>query len=283
MNCVFEAPSSIYYSFITVFLLSILTAFIILYRNKENPKNRSAFFFILMIAIWIIVDLAQWTTKNENFGIFLQKLTIFSATIHLFFLYFSYHIADTPISCKKKIIFALPLAIFIPWIFTSFGNGIIHPEKYVTCYFIKGPIIWYYYLLVLFYTFESFRILAKRHKEPIALYQLKSQLRVSMFAIVFLTAWIIFFKEIFHLGTSKLDAVEFSSFFITGIFFFITLIAFAIIKCDLFEFNTVPTKRFTISLWSVIFLSMLLFNISSVFVITYAIAYAILLLIFWKL
>jgi hypothetical protein len=278
--CQFDTPNFIYYSYIAVFILTLLTAFSILYRDLKHPANRDAFIFILLIAFWILDDFAQWTIHSIELNLFFARISILFSFIFLFFLFFAYSFARKRINIAQKWVMAIPFVLMIPLAFTGYNARIFSAS---TCDFVEGPLIFYSYILNAVYAAWATKILIEKYQDLTTPRQLRSQIKILIWALWFAWIWIAVFEEIFRISMLNNMVFDISPYFIIGDLFFVSLIAFAIIKCDLFNFNTVPTGAFTYVLWTAIFVSILFFEVNMLFTLVAAIFYVILLLIFWKL
>lgn len=277
--CQFDTPNFIYYSYAVVFALSLITAFSILYRDIKHPVNRDAFFVVFFMALWIISDLAQWVVHNVAWNLFFARLTVLFSFIFLFFLYFSFEFTRRRFSFREKIVYAIPFFAIFPFVFTDLN---VWTRDAGSCDFIEGPLFFYSYIVNAIYACFSTKILFEKYKDLATPHQVRSQIRILIIALWFAWIWITFFEEIFRISMLRGSAIDISPYFVVGILFFISLIAFAIIKSDLFNFNTVPTETFSIIIWSAIFMSLLFFQENILSMLISAILYVILLLIFWK-
>lgn len=264
-----------------VFVLSLITAFLILMRNPKEASNRNAFYFILLVALWTADVFAQWTVHNLELNMFFAKISYMADFIILFFLYFAYNFTKTEIALKKKLLLAIPflIAFMIPFFFNIFSY--FNEEN---CDYILEPAILYLtFAIDIVYAFMATRILVKYYKNPMTLVFNKHQAPVLIGALWFFIFWNIF-HEFLAIGSFNLgNYIENTPHFIVGNLAFVSLIAFAIIKRDLFRFNTVFTIIFSIIIWTLLFLGLFLFPISLGNIIMFAVFYAILMLIFWKM
>ena len=71
--------------------------------------------------------------------------------------------------------------------------------------------------------------------------------------------------------------------FVIGNLFFVSLIAFASIRRNLFEFDESLLDWFTVFLWSILFSGLFIFAESPAVIITCAIAYAVLMVTFFRM
>jgi hypothetical protein len=277
--CQFDTPNFIYYSYIIVFILTFITALSVLLKNTTHPANRDAFIFMLMMAFWILNDFAQWIFHSIAINLFFARISILFFFIFLFFLYFSYEFARKPITFAKKLFLAIPFLALTPFVLTDFNVEIYSAS---TCDFAIGPLIFYGYFLTAAYATLATKILVKKFQDLATPLQVRAQIKILISAIWFAWIWIVIFDEVFRISTLKGAIIDISPYFIVGELFFVSLIAFAIIKCDLFNFNTVPATAFSLILWSAIFISILFFPVNIFFTLVSAILYVILLLVFWK-
>ena len=274
--CEFETPIFIYYSYISVIILSLITGFLILLKDKKRPTNRNAFYFILFIVLWIFGDLLQWTIHDKEINMFFAKISDLMILIYLFFLYFSYHFAYRKINWKQKVIYALPFIPLILLIPSKYNLGIFNNE----CDYTDGPLVYYVYFLELLYSFWSSWILIEYYKNPVITRTTKRQIKILVLAILAYAIWNIAYEE---LGNRFFMSNATSPYYITCNLFFVSIIAFTMIKKDLFEFQNVLLDWFTVFLWSILFAGLFIFATNPFVMILCAVAYAALLLIFFRM
>lgn len=280
MTCQFQTPNFIYYSYITVFILTLTTAFIILFKDRKHSINRNAFYFILSISFWILVGFLEEVVHNLNVNFFVARVEILIGFSALFLLFFSYHFTRTPINARKKFWLSIPFLILIPFVPTDLNLRIFDAE---TCKFVDGPLVFYVYAIVVWYVILALLNLSKKLNDPITSYHVKSQIRILRWAIIFFMIWNIIKEEIIRITTLQNYLFETAPYFIAGSLFFISLVVFAIIKSDLFEFNSVLTSGFTITIWSFIFLGLIVFGTNITVILVSIIFYLVLLIIFLKM
>ncbi|HRY82876.1 MAG TPA: histidine kinase N-terminal 7TM domain-containing protein [Candidatus Moranbacteria bacterium] len=279
--CQFETPVFIYYSHITVFILTLLTGFIILFKDIKHPINRNAFYFILIIALWTIDDLVQWTAHSVSLNMFSAEISVMADLIFLFFLYFVYHFTCTEISIKKKWLLAIPYILLLFLAFTKYNIQVFNISdcNYAHTKFMNG----YLYLFEFLYIGWASYLLIKYYRNPINSSQARSQIKVLLPAIWFFIIWIIIYEEISRISFLSNNYIDVTPQFIIGNLFFVSLIAFSIIKKDLFEFCSVPLNWLVVFVWLLIFVGMLLFSMNIGSSIISGIAYIILMIIFLKM
>jgi len=277
--CEFETPLFIYYSYISAIIVSLITGFLILLKDRKHPVNRNAFYFIMIIVLWIIGDLFQWTIHSKESNMFFAKISLFFTTIYLFFLYFSYHFSGQKINWKQKIKYALPLIPLILLIPTKYNIKIFNNE----CDYAHGIIIYYVYFLELLYTAWASCVLVKYYREAKGEYEIKAQIRVLVSAIWIFAILSIAYEEVGIISVLNNSFIEISPYFIVSNLFFISLIAFAIIKKDLFKFSETLLDWFTVFLWSLLFAGLFIFAESPAIIVTCAIAYAVLMVTFFRM
>ena len=107
----------------------------------------------------------------------------------------------------------------------------------------------------------------------------KFQIKILISAIWFFVVWNMMYEGIGKFNIS----IDITPHFIIGNLLFVSLIAFAIIKKDLFEFRNVFLDWFTIFLWSILFAGLFIFAANPFVMILCAVAYAALLLIFFRM
>lgn len=278
--CQFETPVFIYYSYIAVFFLSLVTAFIILYRNKSNPVNRNAFYFILIIAFWILNDLFQWIVPDWKLNMLSARISYLANFIVLFYLYFSYHFTYTPITAKKKFLLAIPFIISgLITLFSDF-HFVISDFNLESCDYIPGKNIFITYFLQVTYAILATRILWKRYKDNVADLIAKSQIKVLISAIWFFVIWCIIYEEIGKWTYFSDSFMEISPHFVIGNLFFVSLIGFAMIKKNLFGGAGILKTGLVVFIWSAIFFGMFVFGTNIFVTIMTVIFYIILMKLF---
>lgn len=279
--CQFDTPLYIYYSYIPVFVLCLLTAILILLRNPKEASNRNAFYCILFLAFYIADVFGQWTIKDAYWNKFLVEISFLSTTISLFFLFFSYHFTETKITLKQKFIFALPCFILFGLAFSKYSFVFFDINN---CVYSNSKLAMFCsYFIEIVYAFLATRILAKYYKKTDTYYIAKYQIRVLIGAIWFYVIWDIVSEEIYRISFLLGQYIDNTPHFIFGNLFFVSLIAFSIIKNGLFKFDTLFNAGFTIFLWSLIFLGMILFYANFTVIVLASLFYVALMLIFWKM
>ncbi len=279
--CILDTPLFVYYSHIAVFVLCLLTAILILVHDHQKASNRNAFYFILIMALWTADVFGQWAVKDIFWNLVINKISFMADFIVLFFLYFSYHLVRKNITIKQKFIFAIPYIILAasPFIFNIFSY--YDPE---TCSYNASPIIMFYlYFLDIIYASWATYILVKNRNNSNCNILVPFQIKILIPAIWFFVIWGIFYEEIYRISFSLGSLIDNTPYFIIGNLFFVSLIAFAIIRKELFEFPAVPTTQFAIVIWTLIFLGLIFFYANLTLIILAVIFYAILMYIFWKM
>lgn len=281
--CQFDTPIFIHYSYILVFILSIITGFVILLKDKKHPMNRNAFYFLAIIALWIANDFFQWMVYDLEINMFSARISYLANFLFLFYLYFVYYSTFTPLSRKKKLLLAIPLIISgLITLFSDF-HFVISDFNLETCDYIPGINIYIIYAISIFYAYLATMVLLKNYNNRITSLFSKSQAKVLISAIWFFVIWNIIYEEIGKATYFSDSFVEISPHFIIGNLFFVSLIVVAIIRNNLFEFNNVLRSWFVIAIWSLIFFLMFLLLTSAHVFIICAVAYIVLLIVFWKM
>jgi hypothetical protein len=282
--CEFDTPTFVYYTHIVVFVLCLLTAILILLHEPRKASNQNAFYFIMIMAIWTADVFLQWTIKDAFWNLFFAKLSFIADFIVLFFLYFSYSLVRVKISWKKKIIFAIPYIILAisPFIFNIYS----YYDAETCSYNANSIIMFYIYFLDIIYAAWATYILLKGASEENKFkcnFMVPFQMKILIPAIWFFVVWSIFYEEIYRISFALGSYIENTPYFIIGNLFFVSLIAFAIIRKDLFEFPIVITNHYTVVVWTIIFLGFIFFYSNLTVIILATIFYAILMYIFWKM
>ena len=278
--CEFEAPSFVYYSHAVVIILSLITGFLIVARNPKHPMNRNAFYFILIIVLWTVDDFLLWMIKNAPINMFFTRISYMADFAVLFFLYFSYYFTGKKITLKNKIFFAIPYMILAVLAHTNYA---FKEFDLKTCNYIDGPLIFYLFFLDIVYaSWATYVLLKTSHNlvDPIAS---RLQGKVLAFAIWFFVIWSIIYEWIWNRSLLNGSYTDNTPHFIIGNLFFISLIAFAIIKQGLFNFRNVFLDWFVVFLWSLIFVGLFVFATNPFVIIMFAVAYVILMAIFLKM
>ena len=279
--CEFETPNFVYYSHIAVIILSLITGLLILSRNPKHPINRNAFYFILVFALWTVDDFLWWTVRDVKTNMFLARISVMADLIFPFFLFFSYHFTNTKITLKKKLFFFVPYFLLLVLAFTKYNF-----EFYDTrdCNYAHSAFIYaYLFFFEFFYSLWITYALAKNYrntKDPVAA---KLQIKILIPAIWFFVIWGIIYEEIDRISFLNNNYIDTTPHFIIGNLFFVSLIAFAIIKGNLFNFRSVLLDWVVIFLWTFLFAGFFIFATNPLVIIMSAIAYVILMFIFWKM
>ncbi len=213
-------------------------------------------------------------------NMFSARISYLSNFIFLFYLYFCHYFTYTPIDLKKKILLAAPFVI--SGIITLFSNFhfVISDYDPISCNYVPGANIYISYVLNLVYAYLATRVLLKSYHKRIMILVTKCQIKVLISAVWLFAIWCIVYEEIGKISYEMDSFVEISPHFIIGNLFFVSLIAFAIIKKDLFEFENVFLNWFTIFLWSLLFVGLFVFAGSPGIIILCTIAYLALMLTF---
>lgn len=279
--CEFETPNFVYYSYTIVIVLSLITGLLILSRNIKHPMNRNAFYFILIIALWTLNDFVWWTVHNVKINMFVAKISVMSDLIYPFFLFFSYHFTNTKINLKKKLLFLVPYFFLIILAFTKYNFEIYNISD---CNYAHSKFMYnYLFFFEFFYAFWATYILIKNYHNLADPIVAKFQIKILIPVIWVFLIWNIIYEEIDRVSFLSDNYIDVTPHFVIGNLFFISLIAFAIIKENLFEFKSVLLDWFTVFLWSLIFAGLFIFTTNPFVVIMCAVAYAILMLIFFRM
>jgi hypothetical protein len=276
--CQSGTPLFIIYSYSSVIILSLITAFSILYMDPKHPSNRNAFYFILAIALWTIGDLIQWEATVPIIGYIFNRLSYLADFFFLFFLYFAYYFVGEDLTAEKRIILALPLSLTAIAVIGGFGVGTFEKD---TCGY---DVDWYIFpslFLNLAYSVWASFVLLKKYRCPSVHYNMKSQIRVLVFAIMFFVLWSLAYEAVDVFSVMEEVGIEISPYFILGNLFFISLIAFAIIEYDLFDFGLIPRKWFAFAILSAIFGGMFFLSLTPMFYLFLLLFYIGTIWVFW--
>ncbi|MFA6159476.1 MAG: histidine kinase N-terminal 7TM domain-containing protein [Parcubacteria group bacterium] len=276
--CQFETPLLVIYSYISVIILSLITAFSILYKNKKHSLNWNAFYFIFIIALWTAGALAQWLVHDIQIIFLFFRLSYLLVFFFLFFLYFSFDFVDEKLSQKRKIIFALPFLVTVFSVIGGYGIGSVEP-KY--CDYTLGWLAYYNLFVGLAYSVGAIIVLMKKYKQPLVSYKIKLQIGILILAISFFILWNMAYEVIYVFSLIKKTEIEISPYCILGNLFFIILMIFNIIEYDLFDFDITPGKWFAFSIFSIIFLGMFFLSLTPTFYLTLLIVYIAVIWVFW--
>ncbi len=279
--CQFDTPIYVYYSHIAVFVLCLLTAILILIRNPKEASNRNAFYFIFILALWVADVFGQWTIKDAFWNKFFVQLSLMSDLTYLFFVYFAYYLTRTKITFKQKILFAIPYIILPFLAFSKYNLAVFNPEN---CDYSHSLFIGLYlYFFEIFYASWATYILIKKCNNFNCNILVPFQIKILIPAIWFFAIWNILSEEIYRISFSLGSYIDNTPHFIIGNLFFVSLIAFAIIRKELFEFPIVITNHYTVVVWTLIFLGFIFFYSNLTLIVLAAIFCAVLMYIFWKM
>ena len=279
--CVFETPLYIYYSHIAVFVLCLLTAILILVHDPKRASNRNAFYFVLIIALWVVNVFGQWVIKDAFWNKIVVQASMMSDLFFLFFLYFTYYFTRTEIDLKKKMILAIPFVVLFFLSFSRYNLEVFDP---INCDYSHSLFISLYtYILEIAYATWATVLFVRYCKSPNHNFYAPYQMKILIPAVWFYVIWNIISEEIYRISFAMGDYIDNTPHFIIGVLFFVSLIAFAIIRKELFEFPVVITNHYTVVVWTLIFLGFIFFYSNLTLIILAVIFYAILMYIFWKM
>lgn len=278
--CQFEVSNVSLYSFIIVFVLSLVVSFSILLNDRKNPVNRNIFFFLIIFTVWIGNTILTWYIRDVAINFILDELTTLLVIAILFLLYFSYSFSGMKISLRKKLLLTVP---FIPIIALTFSDYNFTITDARNCTFEYGNLIWYVYLVGITYTAWSMVILIKKYRDKATSYKVKNQIRTLAIAFAFIVAWIIIFNIIGDWATSQNIDIEeqTTSFFMLGMMFFISLLSFAITRYSLFKFNMISTKALVTVLWMILLVMMFFLGGGIAYMAAAFMMYLFLIVVFW--
>ena len=278
--CQVETPPLIVYSYISVIILSLVTASSVIYKKTKHSLNRNAFYFISIIALWTIAELVQWLTTSVAINNIFYHLSYLIDFFFLFFLYFSYDFAGEKLNQKRKLFFALPLLVTIFSVVSGYGIGKIDSD---TCFYESDWLIYYGLSIDLIYSIWASAVLIRKYKDPMILYKEKIQIKLLIFTIMFFILWSIAYEAVNIISVMKNLNIENSPYFILGNLFFIILMIFNTMECDLFEFNLIPGKWFAFSIFSAVFLGMFFLSLTPMFYLILLIFYIVIVWIFLRM
>ena len=278
--CEFETPSFVYYSHTVVIILSLITGFLILTRNPKHPMNRNAFYFIFILALWVLNDLVIWTTHDVKWNMFFNRISYLADFAVLFFLYFAYHFTRMKINFRKKILLAIPYVVLAVLAHTKLA---FTDFNYENCDYTSGPLMFYLYLLDFIYISFATCIFMRSYRDKIIPLVTKVQIKILICASWFFVLWVIVYEEIGRISSLNGKNFDITPYFLIGNLLFVSLIAFAMIKKDLFEYRNVPLDWFTVFLWSLLFAGFFIFATSPFVIIMCTVAYAVLMVVFFRM
>ena len=276
--CQFETPLFIYYSYSTVIIITLIIAFSILGKNPKRSLNRNAFYFLLILALWTIGDLAQWLTRNVEVSYLFFRLSNLVDLFFLFFLYFSYVLAGKQLTWQKKGLLALPLGVTVFAVVSGYGIGSVEPR---TCAYQSGWVIITSLVLDLAYALWASVIMLRAYRHAMTYYKIKLQIKALIFAIMTFILWSIAYEIVDLLNIKEKWDIEIAPYLILGNLFFVSLILFTMLEYDLFEFEILPRKWFTFAILSAIFGGMFFLALTPTFYFVLMAFYAVVIWLFW--
>ena len=222
--CEFETPFFVYYTHITVFVLSLVLGIVILLKGGKHPFYRNAFYFILVIALWMLDDLVQWTAHTDSINLIFARISIWGDLIFLFFLYFVHYFTYTEISVEKKLLLAIPYILPIPFIFSQYN---IQFFDVADCEYVHHRLMYLYlYFFEILYAAWASYLLFKFYRNPIAPKEAKIQARILAISIWFFAIWMIVYEEIGRIGFLNGNYIDITPHFVMGNLFFVSVVAF---------------------------------------------------------
>lgn len=250
--CQFETPLFVIYSYISLIALSFVLAFSILGKNFRHPLNRNAFCFMLLLGLWTVGDLVQWTTHDPKINYLFFRLSYLIDFFFLFFIYFSYALAGRKITRRQSILFALP---FVPIIIAVVGNiGLGSVDQ--NCDYESGWFIWFGLILDVIYAIWASMILVNKYRQPSTHYLVILQIRLLIFAIMFFALWNMAYEIVDFWSIANEWGIDISPYFILGNLSFVLLLIYNIVEYEMFSFESLPRHWFAFAVLSCIFLGM---------------------------
>jgi hypothetical protein len=236
----------------------------------------------MFMALWTVANFMQWILHNAEWNLLFVRITsILSGFITIFFVYFSYGLVRVKINLKKKLLFLVPYLGIIALIFLKRDLQFFNMTD---CeYAMDGFFMLYDYLFEIAYVSWATYIMIKNRNNSNCNILVPFQIKILISAIWFFTLWNIFYEEIGRRNILVEKYSEIDPYFIIGNLFFVSLIAFAIIRKELFEFPIVITNHYTVVVWTLIFLGFIFFYYNLTLIILAVIFYIILMYIFWKM
>lgn len=251
--CYFEAPyllifnSSVaplvYYSHLPIFFVTILLAFFIIFKNKNDLASKILFVVFLSFAVWTLLDSIFWASNRSDVIMFVWSvILIVEPLIYVGALYLLYVFIEKKdlAFLYKALLFAiyLPIIIFVP---TRYG---LSGFDLNTCLGIEGPIALYYTYFV--------EILMSISIIIYSIYRYKNPVTTNRKELVLISTGIILFLSAFAWGNitgSFTENWQLGQFGLFGMPVFAGFLVYSIVKYKTFNIKLIGAQALVVSLW----------------------------------
>lgn len=259
-----NVPSLIYYTHVTALILSLLVGLFVYLNNRKNLTNKILFFSLVPFLLWVFFNIIIWASNRSDLIMFLWSLQIMLEPltyIGMFYLLYVF-VNKHDVSAKTKIVAFLaylPLLAIIPTKFNlpAFDVSLCIPVESFYAYYS--------------YVLEASSILG------IALfatrkYQLEKSPDVRK-QILYLALGVVLFLLAFASGNifgSLTDDWVTSQYGLFGTPIFAALIAYLVVRYQVFNVKLIAAQALVIALWVLILSLLFLRQLDTIRIVTAA-------------
>ena len=241
------APPLLFYSYIPIVALLVILSFLIFKKNKSSLPGKLLLVTSILSILWVINTLVQWTFVHASFVQFGWEMTgILEIGIYIFAFYFAYSfIRGKDLAFKYKLILfisALPVILTLPTPLNISSFDLVYCEGVV-------DVIWYY---IYFLEATSIvMILVVAIKDRLS----KTKSENSRIKTIVTTATIAFLL-IFSVSNALGDLTglyEINLFGPIGMVIFISMMAYAMVRYQVFNVKIFSTQALVVGVWVLVF------------------------------
>lgn len=180
----------VYYSHISVIVVSLIFAIFILIKGKKELLNRVLFFTLVPFILWVFFDLIFWAANRSDVIMFVWSITILVEPLvyigAFYLIYLLTYKKDVPFKLKLIIgLLYLPVVIFTPTHYTLTGFDL------TSCLSTEGFFGYYDYVIEFIFTFWFVILAIIKYRQSADILFKKQILYITtgMFLFLFAFSW----------------------------------------------------------------------------------------------
>jgi len=250
----------VYYSHLLPLVVSLLLALVVFFKNRKSLASKWFLVTTILLSVWLFSDLVLWANEKPSLIMFFWSLLVLiEPMIYAGMLFFVYALVDGKnISFNKKlIVFAilLPTVILTPTHLALTTYDLTNCEREA----IEGPLAHYDYLIEVIFTLWILILGMERF--------IKFKDGTEKKKVILITIGVVFFLLSFAMGNIVGSLVfdwEIGQYGLFGIPVFIAMLAYLIVKYQVFNVKLIATQILITALWILTLAILFLRQISSV-------------------
>jgi signal transduction histidine kinase len=179
-----------------------------------------------------------------------DRLSILEIFSLFFFLLFVHELTRKPLGLFAKFTLSIP---FLPILILLFSNHNVYLVDAENCQNQSGNLYYYVYALALIYVFLAIKTLLKKYYRG-SDEKLKKQIKIVMFAIIFLVVWFLSFVSFMQylVSINYANSDNIALFIPIGMLVFIAAITYAITRYQMLNIKLLAAQVLVISLFILI-------------------------------